>query len=377
MRTGQRDVHNTPLKRRLSITYEELETLKKSIKVSVLNELRAEMENVSDQDSIKDLVLSEIRTELMGIPNPALLKASILNELRTELKASEENDAEAADRKLREFSGIQDGLVRELLDQKMLIKKLETQIGDLAKQLEDAKKTAPVAPPSVVPSSVVPSSVVPSSVVPSSVVSSSVVPSSITLTLPEDPLDLPPLSRKTKPKPELRIEKPAYRLGQFKEAPAPLPGTGAKVQLKLREVEPADLDREEAETKCEYIIAESGDKRGLRGIVRQGSSVREPARQQPSIRESVRQQPPIREPARQQPPIRTQFRQQPPGPSLPERQPSAVKTEPVEKPADEYKCEYIIAERSSKKHFIEESVDVRENEDAEVITCSRKDSRAK
>ena len=89
MRTGQRDVHNTPLKRRLSITYEELETLTKSIKVSVLNELRAEMENVSDQDSIKDLVLSEIRTELMGIPNPALLKASILNELRMELKTSE------------------------------------------------------------------------------------------------------------------------------------------------------------------------------------------------------------------------------------------------------------------------------------------------
>lgn len=339
MRTGQRDVHNTPLKRRLSITYEELETLKKSIKVSVLNELRAEMENVSDQDSIKDLVLSEIRTELMGIPNPALLKASILNELRTEFKTSGENDSEAADRKLRELAGIQDGLVRELLDQKMLIKKLETQMGDLAKQLEDAKKTAPVAPPSVAPSS-------------------PVVPSSITLTLPEDPLDLPPLSRKTNPRPELRKEKPAYRLGQFKEAPASLPGTGAKVQLKLREVEPADLDREEAETKCEYIIAESGDKRGLRGVVRQGPSVREPARQQP--------------------PVRTQFRQQPPGPSLPERQPSAVKTGPVEtQPADEYKCEYIIAERSSKKHFIEESVDVRENEDAEVITCSRKNSRVK
>ena len=93
MRTGQRDVHNTPLKRRLSITYEELETLKKSIKVSVLNELRAEMENVSDQESIKDLVLSEIRTELMGIPNPALLKASILNELRMELKTSRGNDS--------------------------------------------------------------------------------------------------------------------------------------------------------------------------------------------------------------------------------------------------------------------------------------------
>jgi len=346
MRTGQRDVHNTPLKRRLSITYEELETLKKSIKVSVLNELRAEMENASDQDSIKDLVLSEIRTELMGIPNPASLKASILNELRTELKTSGENNSEAADRKLRELAGIQDGLVRELLDQKMLVKKLETQIGDLAKQLEDAKKTAPVVP--VAPPSVVMSS-------------PSVVPSSINRTLSEDPLDLPPLSRKPKQKPELRKENPVYRLGKFKEAPAPLPGTRAKVQLKLREVEPADLDREEAETKCEYIIAESGDKRGLRGTVRQGSSVR----------------PSIREPARQQPPIRTQFSQPPSGSSLPERQPS-VKKSPVEtKPADDYKCEYIIAERPSKKHFIEEAVDVRENEDAELITCSRKNSREK
>jgi len=151
-------------------------------------------------------------------------------------------------------------------------------------------------------------------------------------------------------------------LGKFKEAPASLPGTGAKIQLKLREVEPADLDREEAETKCEYIIAESGDKRGFRGTVRQGTSVR----------------PSIREPARQQPPLRTQFRQPPPVSSLPERHLSAVKKSPVEtKPADNYKCEYIIAERPSKKHFVEESVDVRENEDAEVITCSRKNSREK
>jgi hypothetical protein len=342
MRTGQRDVHNTPLKSRLSITYEELETLKKSIKVSVLNELRAEMENVSDQDSIKDLVLSEIRTELMGIPNPALLKASILNELRTELKTSGENDSGSADRKLRELAGVQDGLVRELLDQKMLIKKMETQIGNLTKQLEDAKKTVPVVPPSV-------------------------VPSSITLALPEDPLDLPPLSRKAKQKPEPRKESPAYRLGEFREAPASLPGTGTKVQLKLREVEPAELDRGEAETKCEYIIAESGDKRRLKGTMRQQPSIREPARQQPSIRE----------PARQQPSIRTEPRQQSSGLSFPQRQPSAVRTDPVKtQPADDYKCEYIIAEKTSKKHFIEESVDVREKEDAEVITCSRKNSRA-
>lgn len=319
MRTGQRDVHNTPLKRRLSITYEELETLKKSIKVSVLNELRAEMENVSDQDSIKDLVLSEIRTELMGIPNPVLLKASILDELKMELKVSRENDSGVTDRKLRELAGIQDGLVRELLDQKMLIKKLGTDIGNLTKLLEDAKNTVPAAPPSV------------------------------TFTLPEDPLDLPSLSRKPKQNSELRKENPAARrLTEFREEPAPLPGTSAKVQLKLREVEPAELDKEEVETKCEYIIAESGDKRRLKGNVRQQTSARtEPARQPPP---------------RQSPSVK---------PSAPVRMdPSRVR------PADDYKCEYIIAEKTSKKHFIEESVDLRESEDAEIITCSRKNSRA-
>lgn len=319
MRTGQRDVRNTPFKRRLSITYEELETLKKSIKVSVLNELRAEMENVSDQDSIKDLVLSEIRTELMGIPDPALFKASILNELRVELKASREKDSGSADRKLRELAGIQDGLVRELLDQKTLIKKLEAQLGNLTKQLEDAKKASPV-----------------------------ISSPSITFSHPEDPLDLPPLSRKPKQKPESRKENSTYRLGEFKEAPASLPGTGAKVQLKFREVEPAELDRENVEVKCEYIIAESGDRRRLKGT----------SRQQPLMRT---------EPARQQSPR----------PLFPVRQPSAVRLPPERtQPADDYKCEYIIAEKSSKKHFIEESVDVREDEDAEIITCSRKNSRA-
>lgn len=319
MRTGQRDIRNKPFKRRLSITYEELETLKKSIKVSVLNELRAEMENVSDQDSIKDLVLSEIRTELMGIPDPALFKASILNELRVELKASREKDSGSADRKLRELAGIQDGLVRELLDQKTLIKKLEAQLGNLTKQLEDAKKASPV-----------------------------ISSPSITFSHPEDPLDLPPLSRKPKQKPESRKENSTYRLGEFKEAPASLPGTGAKVQLKFREVEPAELDRENVEVKCEYIIAESGDRRRLKGT----------SRPQPLMRT---------EPARQQSPR----------PLFPVRQPSAVRLPPERtQPADDYKCEYIIAEKSSKKHFIEESVDVREDEDAEIITCSRKNSRA-
>jgi hypothetical protein len=269
----------------------------------------------------------------MGIPNPALLKESILSELRTELKASEENDSGAVERKLKELAGIQDGLVHELLDQKTLIKKLETQIGNLTKELENAKKTIPVAPPSV-------------------------VPSSITLALPEDPLDLPHLSRKLTQKQEFRNEKPAYRLGEFREAPASLPGTGAKVQLKFREIEPAELDREEAVTKCEYIIAESGDKRWLKG--------------------TMRQQPSIKELARQRPQIKIETKQHPPRTSFPQRQTSVVRTEPTRtQHAADYKCEYIIAEKTSKKHLVEESVDVRENEDAEIITCSRKSSRAR
>jgi hypothetical protein len=316
MRTGQRDVHNTP-KRRLSISYEELETLKKSIKVSVINELRAEMENISDQESLKDTVLSEIRTELMGIPNPAFLKASILNELRTELKVPGESGLEAADRRLREIAGIQDGLVRELLDQKVLIKKLETDIENLTKKLEDMKSTAQVPSPS------------------------------ISLLSNEDPLDLPPLSKKPKYRPEFRKEPPAaYEMIEFRETPAPQPGSSAKVQLKFREIEPKELDEKEIEAKCEYIIAESGDKRRFKGSMRQQSGEAEPLRQ-------------------------SSFRQ----PAL--RQPAPAKADSIRaKPANDYKCEYIIAEKISKKHIIEESVDLREKEDAELITCSRKSSRA-
>jgi len=326
---GQRDVHNTP-KRRPSISYEELETLKKSIKVSVINELRAEMEHVSDQESLKDTVLSEIRTELMGIPNPALLKTSILNELKMELKAPRENDLGAADRRLREIAGIQDGLVRELLDQKILIKKLETEVGNLTKKLEEMKSTTQAPSPSV------------------------------SLTLPEDPLDLPPLSIKPKHNPEFRKETPTCGMTKFRETPAPLPGTSARVQLKLREIEPRELDEEEIETKCEYIIAESGDKRRFKGNMRQQPLGRaELIRPEPSRQPSTVRQP---APSRQ---------------SAPSRQPAPVKADPVRaKPADDYKCEYIIAEKATKKHLIEESVDLRENEDAELITCSRKNSKA-
>ena len=316
MRTGQRDVHNTP-KRRLSISYEELETLKKSIKVSVINELRAEMEGISDQESLKDTVLSEIRTELMGIPNPALLKASILNELRMELKTPRGNDLEAADRRLREIAGVQDGLLRELLDQKTIVKKLQTEVANLTKKLEDMKSAAQAPAPS------------------------------FSFIHHEDPLDLPPLSKKPKHAPEFRKETPkAYEMIEFREAPAPLPGTSAKVQLKFREIEPRELDEEEAEAKCEYIIAESGDKRRFIGSM---------AQQPPTRAESVRQSSP---------------RQQ----AL--RQPAPAKADSVRaKPANDYKCEYIIAEKVSKKHIIEESVDLREHEDAEIITCSRKNSR--
>ena len=338
MRTGQRDVHNTPLKRRLSITYEELETLKKAIKISVLNELQAEMDNSSDLDSFKDQILSEIRTELMGLPDSASLKASIIGELRAEFSFGRENNSATADRRLKELAGIQDGLVRELLDQKMIIKQLEKDVEKLSGALGGMQNTMPYSPssPSSPPSPPSPS--------PTSY-------PSVSLPILEDPLDLPPLSRKPKRKLEFRKESPsAHELIDFREAPASLPGTNSKVQLKIKEVEPEELDEQEiVETKCEYIIAESGDRKRLRGNLRQQNPVREaPARQlsPASPRASMRHQ-------------------------------SPVKTDPVRaRPDEDYKCEYIIAEKAPKKCFIDESVDLRDNEDAELITCNRKDPQA-
>lgn len=322
MRTGQRDMHNTPLKRRLSITYEELETLKKSIKTSVLNDLQAEVENNSDFDSFKDQILSEIRTELRGLPDSASLKASILGELRSELISGKKDESEDVYRRVKELAGIQDGLVRELLDQKMLIKKLEAEVERLSRALEDTKTTITYSPPS---------------------------PS---LPILEDPLDLPPLSRKPKRKLEFRKEDPSApeRIG-FREAPASLPGTNTKVQLKIREVGPRELDEQEpVETKCEYIIAESGDRKRFRGTLRQSTPIIEAPSGQlfpPKPPTSARGRPP-------------------------------VKTEPVRtRPDEDYKCEYIIAEKAPKKYLIDESVDLRDNEDAEIITCNRRDPRAK
>jgi uncharacterized coiled-coil protein SlyX len=317
MRTRQRDVHNIP-KRGMSISCEELETLKKSIKVSVLNELRAEMGKVSDQEYLKDTVLSNIRTELMEIPNPALLKASILNDLKMELNTSEKNNLEATDRRLRELAGVQDGLVRELLDQKMIMKKLRTEIENLTKKLEDMKSTtlepsSPVFLPSL-----------------------------------EDPLDHPSLSRKLRHNSEFKKETPTDRMIDFGEASTHLPGTSAKVQLKLKEIEPKELDKEKIEPKCEYIIAESGDKRLYKGNIKQQlSRGLEPVRQQSTKKLST---------MRQNTPEKVDF----------------IRA----RPADDYKCEYIIAEKAPKKHLVEESVEAREKEDAELIICSRKNPRA-
>ena len=324
MRTGQRDVHNTPLKRRLSITYEELETLKKSIKISVLNELQAEMEYSSDLDSFKDQILSEIRNELKELPDSASLKASIIGELRAEFSYGKDNDSAMADRRLKELAGIQDGLVRELLDQKMLIKQLEKKVEKLSGALGGMQNTIPPSPPSH---------------------------PAVSLPILEDPLDLPPLTRKPARKLEFRKEIPsAHEPIDFREAPASLPGTNAKVQLKIREIEPEELDEQEVvETKCEYIIAESGDRKRLRGNLRQQTPVREPPAGQlfhASPRPSMRHQ-------------------------------SPVKADPVRaRPDDDYKCEYIIAEKAPKKRLIDESVDLRDNEDAEIITCNRKDPQA-
>jgi len=317
MRTGQRDLHNTP-KRRLSITYEELETLKKSIKLSVLNELQAEMENSSELDSFKDQILSEIRAELTGLHDSAALKASILSELRAELNSGGEKDSAMTERRLKEMAGIQDGLVRELLDQKVLIKKLESEVEKLSAALGNIQTSVSPSPPPV------------------------------SLPVLEDPLDLPPLSRKPKSRFEFRKEKPAgHEIIGFREGPASLPGTNAKVQLKIKEVEPKELDEQEiVETKCEYIIAESGDRKRFRGNLRESTPVTKAEKASPSnLRSSLRPQ-------------------------------SPVKADPVRsRPAEDYKCEYIIAEKVPKKHIIDESVDVRDNEDAEIITCSRKDPR--
>ncbi len=324
MRPGQRDMHNTPLKRRLSITYEELETLKKSIKASVLNELQAEAESSSDLDSFKDQILSEIRTELRGLPDSASLRASILGELRSELISGKKDESENLDLRVKELAGIQDGLVRELLDQKMIIKKLETEVERLSRALGSRQNTESKQ---------------------NSITSSS-------LPILEDPLDLPPLSRKPKRNLEFRKEGPSAReLIDFREAPASLPGTKAKVQLKIKEVEPRELDEKEpVETKCEYIIAESGDRRRFRGTLRQSNPVIEA-------------------------PPGHLF---PPGPPVSSRSRPPVKEDPGSaRPDEDYKCEYIIAEKAPKKQIIDESVDIRDHEDAEIITCSRRDPSAK
>ncbi len=282
MRTGQRDLNNKPPKRRLSISYEELETLKKSIKVSVLNELRSEMECSSDLDSLKDLVLSDIRTELMGIPSPASLKASVLNELRMELNHAPVHEVGAAEYKLKELAGIQDGLVKELLDQKSVVRRLEADVETLSRKLEELQNSTPVAP-------------------------------AVSLSMLEDPLDFPPLSKKPKQKPEPRKEIPSSRARiEVREVPAPLPGTNTRVRLKVREVEPEELDEEEIEEiKCEYIIADSGELK----------------------RQKV---------------ART-----------------------VQRAKENNECEYIIAEKSVTHVERNETVVARDDEDAEIITCER------
>jgi hypothetical protein len=288
MRTGQRDLNNKPVKRRLSISYEELETLKKSIKVSVLNELRTEMECSSDLDSLKDLVLSDIRAELMGVQNPASLKASILNELRMELNQAPVNNVGAAENKLKELAGIQAGLVKELLDQKTVVRMLEADVEKLTRKLEELQNSTPAAAPAV------------------------------SLSVLEDPLDLPPLSKKPKQKPEFRKEIPSSRARiEVREVPAPLPGTNARVRLKVREVEPEELDEEEVEEiKCEYIIADSGELK----------------------RQKV---------------ART-----------------------AQRSRENNECEYIIAEKHFRQVDRNETVVARDDEDAELITCEREVPKA-
>jgi hypothetical protein len=193
---------------------------------------------------------------------------------------------------------------------------LQTEVERLNKRLENTKRTEAAVSPS------------------------------IAFSLPEDPLDLPPLVGKPKHKIEPRNETPVRSaMNESRKSPPPEPS--AKNQLKLKPVEPRELDEEEIETKCEYIIAESGDKRRFKGNIRPQS--------RPGA-ESVKQQ-------------RQQYSAGKPHP---------VKMNPTGSlPEDDYKCEYIIAEKTSKKYLVEESVDTREKEDAELIICSRKSPRAR
>lgn len=292
MKSGQRDLHDNPLKRRLSISYEELENLHESIKASVLKELRAEMgknpaqkplnSNYLNQkplslQTLKDSIISEIRTELIeggSLSNSLSLKNSILNELHMELEKPS-----GTDQKLKEMKLFNDGLLRELLDQKTVVKKLEEQVQQLSVKFKNVSaKVSAVQPP-----------------------------------LLDDSLVLPPLSRK--PGHGGNIKKKAA-LGrervEVREVPAPLPGSSSKVKLKIEDEFPESGIVKKPETKCEYIIAESGELRAR--DVPKGNSGR------------------------------------------PENR----------------KCEFIVAEHPSRPARTNETIVSRDDEDVEIVTCKRK-----
>lgn len=282
MQSGQRDLNNRSPKRRLSIGYKELEALHESIRVSVLNEIKAEMEKSPDQEFLKTSILSDIRDELVGLPNPASFKASILNELRMELGYFSGKGSSGVELKLKEMKVLHDGLLRELLDQKTVVTKLEARVKQLSEKLEKLESKAPAS------------------------VSTPIPPS-----LFDDPLDLPPLSRRPKQRVDIKKKAPLAREHiEVREVPAPLPGTSTKLELKVEDEFPEDAAAEEAAaSRCEYIIAESGELK--------------------------------------------------------------ARNVPNQEEADKYECEYIIAERPAKKAKKAETVVHRDEEDVEIITCSR------
>ncbi|MDD3041635.1 MAG: hypothetical protein PHW56_01600 [Methanosarcinaceae archaeon] len=225
---------------------------------------------------MKDSILSEIRAEMVEggtFSNSISLKTSILNELRMELERPA-----GTEQKLKEMKILHDGLLRELLDQKIVVKKLEEQVRQLSGQLEKLENKAPPLnkPPPLL----------------------------------DDSLDLPPLSRK----PGAGVKKkavPRERV-EVREVPAPLPGSSTKVKLKIEDEFPENGIVEKPETKCEYIIAESGELRARK--VPKGNSGR----------------------------------------------------------TENRKCEFIVAEQPSRPARANETVVHRDEEDVEIITCKRK-----
>lgn len=239
-----------------------------------------------NQQALKASILSEIRKEFMenaASSSSELLKNSVLKELHKEfgnLKPSE------TEQKLKEMKNLHDGLLRELLDQKTVVKKLEERINQLSEKLEKlekleeleqlGKKSYPFKPP-----------------------------------LLKDPLPIHTQKRIKSVEAKKRPE-PTQEGFSIKDVSQTQPERSARVKLKIEDEAPETQALENPETKCEYIIAESGELKANQ---------------------------------------------------VPKKNPKNSKPR---------KCEFIVAEQPVRPVRENESIIQRDDEDVEIITCERK-----